>query len=330
MERFIIAILVSNLAGVLTRVSSMFTRRGFNIDSLTVGETESQEFSRITIAFRGDTYIKEQLIKQLAKLHDVKEIELLDKHETVIRELLLIKVKNTSETRQDILAAVDIFRSKIVDYSTDALCCELTGESSKIEAFIELLKQDTTHFTKATELAQDRIVFKGMVGDVDGVAIIAVPKGRMPAGASFIITHPMCAPAPVKLQEYKIHQDPPGIAGHLVEGLLYHDIFVFDNKKMAIAAHFGTLGEIKVVMTAAGAGKGTVSATGTTSGGTLVYKTSASVTAAKLGDDLSAWAELPADGVVSATEGNKIVVAVRDVDGKALATSAATTVVVGA
>ncbi|MBE6839799.1 MAG: acetolactate synthase small subunit [Ruminococcus sp.] len=140
MERFIIAILVSNLAGVLTRVSSMFTRRGFNIDSLTVGETESQEFSRITIAFRGDTYIKEQLIKQLAKLHDVKEIELLDKHETVIRELLLIKVKNTSETRQDILAAVDIFRSKIVDYSTDALCCELTGESSKIEAFIELLK----------------------------------------------------------------------------------------------------------------------------------------------------------------------------------------------
>ncbi|MBE6859927.1 MAG: acetolactate synthase small subunit [Ruminococcus sp.] len=140
MERFIIAILVSNLAGVLTRVSSLFTRRGFNIDSLTVGETESQEFSRITIAFRGDTYTKEQLIKQLAKLHDVKEIELLDKHETVIRELLLIKVKNTSETRQDILAAVDIFRSKIVDYSTDALCCELTGESSKIEAFIELLK----------------------------------------------------------------------------------------------------------------------------------------------------------------------------------------------
>ena len=140
MERFIIAILVSNLAGVLTRVSSMFTRRGFNIDSLTVGETESQEFSRITIAFRGDTYIKEQLIKQLAKLHDVKEIEILDKHETVIRVLLLIKVKNTSETRQDILAAVDIFRSKIVDYSTDALCCELTGESSKIEAFIELLK----------------------------------------------------------------------------------------------------------------------------------------------------------------------------------------------
>ena len=119
MERHVIAILVSNLSGVLTRVSSMFTRRGFNIDSLTVGETESSEFS---------------------KLHDVKEIEVLNKNDTVIRELLLIKVKNTSETRQDVLAAVDIFRSKIVDYSPDSLCCEITGESSKIEAFIELLR----------------------------------------------------------------------------------------------------------------------------------------------------------------------------------------------
>ena len=140
MHRFIIAILVSNTAGVLTRVSSMFTRRGFNIDSLTVGETESSEFSRITVTFRGDEATKEQIVKQLAKLYDVKEVEVLDRHETVSRELLLIKVKNTSETRQDILAAVDIFRSKIIDYSTDTLCCEFTGESSKIQAFIELLK----------------------------------------------------------------------------------------------------------------------------------------------------------------------------------------------
>jgi len=100
--------------------------------------------------------------------------------------------------------------------------------------FIELLKKDTG-FTKATELAQDRIVFKGMVGDCDGVAIIAVPKRRLPENTAFIITHPMCAPAPVKLQDYKIHRDPPGIAGTLVEGLLYHDIFVFDKKKKAVA-----------------------------------------------------------------------------------------------
>lgn len=117
----------------------MFTRRSFNIDSLTVGETESSEFSRITITFRGDDYVKEQILKQLYKLHDVKEAKVLE-NDTVQRELLLIKVKNCPETRQDILAAVDIFRSKIIDYSTTSLCCELTGETTKINAFIELLK----------------------------------------------------------------------------------------------------------------------------------------------------------------------------------------------
>lgn len=139
MKRFVIAVLVSNISGVLTRVSSMFTRRSFNIDSLTVGETESSEFSRITITFRGDDYIKEQILKQLCKLHDVKEAKVLE-NDTVQRELLIIKVKNTPETRQDILSAVDVFRSKIIDYSTASLCCELTGETTKINAFIELLK----------------------------------------------------------------------------------------------------------------------------------------------------------------------------------------------
>ncbi len=139
MKHFVIAVLVSNISGVLTRVSSMFTRRSFNIDSLTVGETESSEFSRITITFRGDDYIKEQILKQLCKLHDVKEAKVLE-NDTVERELLLIKVKNTPETRQDILAAVDIFRSKIIDYSISSLCCELTGETTKINAFVELLK----------------------------------------------------------------------------------------------------------------------------------------------------------------------------------------------
>ena len=118
----------------------MFTRRGFNIDSLTVGETESSGFSRITIAFHGDDDIKERIVRQLEKLHDVKEVEVLDNSETVIRELLLLKVKNTPSTRQDIMTAVEIFRSKIVDYSTTALICELTGETAKIDAFIELMK----------------------------------------------------------------------------------------------------------------------------------------------------------------------------------------------
>lgn len=139
-NQYVIGVIVSNISGVLSRVSGMFTRRGFNIDCLTVGETESSGFSRITVVFNGDSDIKERIVRQLNKLHDVKEVEVLDRHETVIRELLLIKIRNTPETRQDIMTAVEIFRSKIVDYSPTALICELTGETSKIDAFIELMK----------------------------------------------------------------------------------------------------------------------------------------------------------------------------------------------
>ena len=140
MEKYVFSILVSNKFGVLTRVSSMFTRRGFNIDTLTVGETESPEFSRITVSMMGDEYSKTQIMKQLGRLHDVKQVQIMEHDETVTRELLLIKIKNDSQTRQDIMSAVDVFRSKIVDYSPDALCIEITGESSKINAFIELVK----------------------------------------------------------------------------------------------------------------------------------------------------------------------------------------------
>ena len=118
----------------------MFTRRGFNIDTLTVGETESPEFSRMTVSMIGDDYSKDQVVKQLSKLHDVKQVQVMERDETVTRELLLIKVKNDSSTRQDVLAAVDVCRSKIVDYSPDALCIEITGETTKINAFIELVK----------------------------------------------------------------------------------------------------------------------------------------------------------------------------------------------
>ena len=139
MEKFIIAILVSNHAGVLSRVTGMFTRRGFNIDSLTVGETESPEFSRITISLHGDKAICSQIVKQLEKMYDVKKVQVLGE-ETVIRELLLIKVRNVPEERQDIMSVVDIFRAKIADYSPDALSIEILGDSNKINAFIELVK----------------------------------------------------------------------------------------------------------------------------------------------------------------------------------------------
>lgn len=140
MERFVIAILVENQPGILTRVASMFNRRGFNIDSLTVSETEMHEYSRITISLTGDDGTCRQIIKQLKKLYNVKEVKVMDKPKSVYRELALIKLQNKPETRQEILSAVDIFRSKIVDFSPSTLCVEITGETSKIEAFIALVE----------------------------------------------------------------------------------------------------------------------------------------------------------------------------------------------
>lgn len=140
MNKFVIAVYVENKFGVLTRVTSMFTRRGFNISALTVGETESSEYSRITISMEGDGYARNQMINQLRKLHNVKKVELLEPEKSINRELMLIKVKNNPDTRQEILSAANIFRSNIIDYSNESLCIETTGEPSKIDAFIEIMK----------------------------------------------------------------------------------------------------------------------------------------------------------------------------------------------
>jgi acetolactate synthase-1/3 small subunit len=139
-NQFILGILVSNQFGVLTRVSALFARRGFNIDSLSVGETENPEFSRITITTHGDEYLENQVIKQLKKLHDVKKIELMANDDTVIRELLLLKVNVTGETRRNIMDAIEIFRSKVVDLSPKSICIEITGDASKLDAFIDYMK----------------------------------------------------------------------------------------------------------------------------------------------------------------------------------------------
>ncbi len=138
MSKFVIAVYVENKFGVLTRVTSMFTRRGFNIDALTVGETESPEYSRITISMSGDGYAREQLINQLRKLFNVKKVEVLE-DDSIKRELMLIKVRNTSETRGDVLSAVEVYRAKVIDYSMDEMCIEITGDPSKIDAFIKLM-----------------------------------------------------------------------------------------------------------------------------------------------------------------------------------------------
>ena len=138
-NKFVIAVYVDNKFGVLTRVTSMFTRRGFNIDALTVGETERPEYSRITITMSGDGYAKEQLLNQLRKLYNVKKIEILENEESIRRELLLIKIKNSSENRSDVMGAAEVYRAKIIDYTADAMCIELTGEPTKIDAFIKLM-----------------------------------------------------------------------------------------------------------------------------------------------------------------------------------------------
>ena len=138
MNKFVIAVYVDNKYGVLTRVTSMFTRRGFNIDALTVGETERPEFSRITITLSGDGYAREQLINQLRKLYNVKKVEVLS-DDAIKRELMLIKVRYNSETRADIITAAEVYRAKVIDYTTGEMCIEVTGDPSKIDAFVKLM-----------------------------------------------------------------------------------------------------------------------------------------------------------------------------------------------
>ncbi len=138
-NKFVIAVYVDNQAGVLTRVTAMFTRRGFNIDTLTVGETERPEYSRITITMNGDEHAKIQLIHQLQKLYVVKKVEVLE-DEPIKRELMLIKVENKAKNRSDIMTAVDVFRASVIDYSPEGMCIEVTGNPSKIDAFVKLMQ----------------------------------------------------------------------------------------------------------------------------------------------------------------------------------------------
>lgn len=137
--RTVIAIYVENKYGVLARVAGLFMRKGFNIDSLTVGKTHAPDFSRITITLNGDDYVRTQIVNQLKKLHNVKAVKLLEPATSVERELVLLKVKNTPQNRSEIMAATEIYRAKIIDYTTEAMCVEITGESSKINAFIKVM-----------------------------------------------------------------------------------------------------------------------------------------------------------------------------------------------
>lgn len=139
MKKMVLSLLVDNTSGVLSRVAGLFSRRGYNIDSLSVGVTEDPQFSRMTVAVSGDDRILNQIEKQLLKLEDVKSITQLRDGESVCRELLLAKINVNSEQRLQIISLADVFRAKVVDVSVDSVMVEMTGNASKIEAFITLL-----------------------------------------------------------------------------------------------------------------------------------------------------------------------------------------------
>jgi acetolactate synthase-1/3 small subunit len=141
MNRHTLSVLVENKPGVLARISGMFARRGFNIDSLAVGPTEHPDVSRMTIVVNVEDKPLEQVVKQLNKLINVIKIVELEKEASVERELLLVKVKATPETRAQIIEIADIFRSKIVDVSPQSLTIEATGSPDKLLALNELLDQ---------------------------------------------------------------------------------------------------------------------------------------------------------------------------------------------
>lgn len=139
MQKRILSLLVDNTAGVLSRISGLFSRRGYNIDSLSVGVTADERFSRMTVVCSGDAMILEQITKQLAKLVDVRDIKVLEPEDSVSRELVLVKVSAKPEQRQGIISIADIFRANVIDVSKDSLVIEMTGSKSKLGAFIDLL-----------------------------------------------------------------------------------------------------------------------------------------------------------------------------------------------
>ena len=140
MNKHVISILVENHAGVLSRVTGLFSRRSYNIDSLSVGITENPSFSRITIVAMGDDNVIDQIKKQVMKLVDVKKVSALDPEYSVFRELALVKVAASSANRPEIIGLVNVFRANVIDVSGETLTIEITGEKSKISAFLELLE----------------------------------------------------------------------------------------------------------------------------------------------------------------------------------------------
>ncbi len=141
MKKYIVGMLANNDAGVLTRITGLFGRRGFNIESLAAGTTEDPKLSRLTVTFTGDEYTRDQVIRQAFKCVDVEYIKELPLEKCISRELVMMKVAiDDANIRRDVMDAIAAFKAKQIDYSAKAIVVELTGESAKIDSFIELMK----------------------------------------------------------------------------------------------------------------------------------------------------------------------------------------------
>ena len=140
MRKQALSILVENTSGVLSHISGLFSRRGYNIDSFSSGVTADPRYIRITIVASGDEQILEQIEKQLAKLEDVRNIKKLEPGTSVTRELILVKIKAKDTERQAILSVTNIFHGKVVDVTNDSMVIELTGHQDKLDAFMDLLQ----------------------------------------------------------------------------------------------------------------------------------------------------------------------------------------------
>lgn len=138
MQNYLLSALVNNHFGVLTRISGLFSRRGYNIKSLTVGETEDPNISRMTIEFYGDEHTLRQIKKQLSKVIDVISVRVLE--DFVSRELFLVKVRADDTNRETIKGVAEIFKAKIVDVCPECLIFEISGEESKLRAFFDMMK----------------------------------------------------------------------------------------------------------------------------------------------------------------------------------------------
>ena len=138
--RHTISVVVQNRFGVLTRIAGLFSGRGFNIDTLNVGPTQNDKISRMTIVVVGNDQVLEQVVKQLKKLVDVLEVYDFKDGDVIDRELILLKVKANSSARPEVMQICDIFRAKIVDVQSSSLAIEVTGDESKIDKFLALMK----------------------------------------------------------------------------------------------------------------------------------------------------------------------------------------------